>query len=287
MEIITFQTNSNKPLQQFSTDVIRANNWQVLIDQNRFDAEKAYLSLQATKMDFLRDMPHQSIKDVDEAPTASLATIKMYSGELKMIACISALIVQAASLLSVGKATNEYQVKEAAKLIYSEYYFLTVADLKVALMNGIMGKFGQIYDRIDVSVIFQWLNAYVDQRAAYFEEKQMSKRKMQAAEMNDKAIDMPDYIRKKFAQMEAKASKIKNATSPSQKFASLAAFLEAINATDKHEYIMSAWNAAFMSLQEKTIEMDAYLYYRANKLLCQVNDGHVSDWQGVLDSLKL
>ncbi len=284
MEVAKYQPNSRTNLPQFSTEVIQANNWQCLIESSKFDAEKAFLSLQATKMETLAALPHQSIEDVDRMPTASLATIKKYSGEVKMVACVSTLIVQAASLLNIGKAMNEFQVKETARLIFTEYYFLTIGDLKVCLKNGIMGMYGQIFDRMDVAVICGWLNLYANERAAYFAEKERNKSKQQPFQPSAAAIEMPSYIKEKFEAIEMRNKQVRELKDERPKaFATLAAFIDSIGATQKKEALLEVWKNDYAGLKEKVLELDAFLIYKSNRLLSAINSGKVHTWGDALE----
>ena len=172
--------NAQDKWKAFSTDmiaVINSNGWGSIVDAGEFEEIKAMLSLEATRQEFLNKPTHRSILEVFEKPTATLATIKKYRGEARMQAVVEHLLKLAVKFLNVGRGMNEWQIAETARMIAADYYYLTVADLKVCFRNGISGKYGQVYDRIDGMIVLEWLATYNDERAQVAEMESTKKAK--------------------------------------------------------------------------------------------------------------
>jgi signal transduction histidine kinase len=53
----------------------------------------------------------------------------------------------------------------------SQYNYLTIAEIRYVLSCGITGKYGQIYDRLDVAVIGAWFIRYDTERTLALEER--------------------------------------------------------------------------------------------------------------------
>jgi len=281
------QMTSNDKSMTCSTELVAQNGWGELVKAGKFDEKKALLSLEATNREYLSNLPHKNIDDIGSNPTASLATLKMYRGEDKMLATLCALIMRANEMLNVGKAMSDWQVKETAKLIFDEYYFLTVADFKVCFSNGVRGKYGQIFDRIDSNVIFHWLAEHCDERAAHFEMK--SRNNSEQFKKVEKALPMPDGFMEKIEAIAAKSKRAiptKNEISP-QKFSTLSAFLQHIckNDEESKSLILSAWEKEF---ETATIEIDlhGWLIYKSNQLLYMVNTEKVLNWNDVISTIS-
>lgn len=66
--------------------------------------------------------------------------------------------------LNVGKNMSADQIKMAAPMIYESYNHLKPEDIALCFKNIIRGKYGPIYDRIDVSVILDALAKYEAER---------------------------------------------------------------------------------------------------------------------------
>jgi len=77
---------------------------------------------------------------------------------------MSIFIIDLIENLNVGKTMNDVQVARAADLILNEYYFLKPEDFKLCFNNVLLGRYGQVYDRIDALVLCGWLNRYVSER---------------------------------------------------------------------------------------------------------------------------
>lgn len=56
------------------------------------------------------------------------------------------------------------------RLVKQEYYYFTIEDFKVCFDKGKKGGYGQLFDRIDGSVILDWLDQYAAERSAAFAE---------------------------------------------------------------------------------------------------------------------
>lgn len=95
---------------------------------------------------------------------SSLVKIKKEQGELSANAFISFILTDLVMSFNVGKTMNEAQIIEATKLLQQDYYFLKPSELKYCFNNAKMGKYGQLYDRIDMAVIFGWIEKYLEER---------------------------------------------------------------------------------------------------------------------------
>lgn len=240
------------------------------------------LSLEATKVDFLKSPTHKTIEEVFLNPTATLSTVKKYRGEAKVQAIIEHLIKSAAKFLNVGRGINEFQIAETARMIYDEYYYFTVADLKVCFRNGVSGKFGQLYDRLDGMVILDWFDQYAGQRSQIAERESTKHMKLKAEA--DKVAHMPEWLRKWLKEWEASRKKVfseaKANNAEGIKFWNLQTFLEYIGRasdSDKME-IWQLFEAKYMN-EPTRIEFEAYAVYQSNLILMAINKGEIQDWE--------
>lgn len=81
--------------------------------------------------------------------------------ELKM------LIVNLNESLNIGKKMTAVQIETAAQDIIEDYYYLNLADFALCFKNGRKLRYGEIYDRMDSSVILGWLNKYIEERTTF------------------------------------------------------------------------------------------------------------------------
>ena len=80
-------------------------------------------------------------------------------------------IIQLVNALNVANTLTSDQLVQAARLLSDEYWYLTLADLKVIFTNAMLGKYGELYNRLDVQVISGWFAQYSLARTNAHEHK--------------------------------------------------------------------------------------------------------------------
>lgn len=74
-----------------------------------------------------------------------------------------------------GTSIETHQNIEACKLIYNEYYHMTVAEWKYFITNAKLLKFGPVYPNISISKLMEWLKNFVDNVMDETEKSSLSK----------------------------------------------------------------------------------------------------------------
>lgn len=105
--------------------------------------------------------------------TPTIGGLQNYSGYEATLQTIIEMVTTAALLMNVGKNLHKGQVEPVARLLLDnpEYRLFTVADFRLALNRGVMGKYGATYDRFDITVICNWLDQYWNERLEECEKK--------------------------------------------------------------------------------------------------------------------
>ena len=104
-----------------------------------------------------------TLSEVRESyPTKELINCGANKSHLE--AFVSVLVMKAASLITSQGNLREGHALEIAKNIISDYPLLSLEDINLLLMNGVKGKYGQIF-RLDISVIFDWIRKYEEEKA--------------------------------------------------------------------------------------------------------------------------
>lgn len=68
------------------------------------------------------------------------------------------------SQVNIGKPLTGNQSEFVAITIIDKYAHLSVDEVLLCFKNALGGEYGQIYDRIDVTIICQWLKSYSDNK---------------------------------------------------------------------------------------------------------------------------
>ena len=106
-----------------------------------------------------------------ESGTPSIAIINKKFGEDFTQAYIEGWIVHLREFLNIGKKMTDQQTQETAMMILDEYYNLTIADINIIFKRAKLGRWGQIYDRIDGQIILSWFDQYFRERCKAAQEK--------------------------------------------------------------------------------------------------------------------
>lgn len=174
--------------------------WITLQASNRFEVEKAQSSLLALPVNLHRIRPAK-VEQAMSSVFPTLATVKKYHDEAVALGSICEIIAEASALVSVGKGIQTHQIRFLASEILREYYFLTIAEIRFCMEQGVRGEYGQIYDRLDASVVLDWFEKYTANRTLIGEQIDANKIGQEMAHWrnesikNEKLKPMPDYVK--------------------------------------------------------------------------------------------
>lgn len=143
----------------------------------------------------------------DIAKIGSLAKLKKQYSEVEVKSKLMECIEHAQDMLNVPQLSNrpEKQRQFLSSWILKEYYFYNFADIIKIIENGITGKYGKTYNRLDVEIISEWFNCYEAERINEIEENAKNQPK-EDIEVHPDVKDKWQQIRK---NLEAKLTEQK------------------------------------------------------------------------------
>lgn len=106
------------------------------------------------------------MEDVFSSKEPSLGIVLKELGENHARAIVVILLSEVVGFFNASNTMNDTQVAITTDLIIEEYPYFKIDDLKLAFRNGMKGKYGEIYNRLDGSVIMGWLKQYNRERCA-------------------------------------------------------------------------------------------------------------------------
>lgn len=104
---------------------------------------------------------------IHEGP--NLAVLRRDNPE-KLGAAIMGLLADVVGSVNVGKNMNPLQIKAAVQIIARDYFFLKIPELEQCFIHGVTGKYGPLYDKMDVNTLCTWLIKYQQERDVACEE---------------------------------------------------------------------------------------------------------------------
>lgn len=132
------------------------------------------IRLPKTKTEFIKNFNVQiiaeklekvrTVKDALMVKTPSLAKVRKTYGGKAAIAYIKIWLVDLNASLNLTRSLNEAQITEAAKLIISEFWGLTIADINIVFKNVKLGKYGELYGTLSIDKILRWFGDYQKER---------------------------------------------------------------------------------------------------------------------------
>ncbi len=161
-----------------------------LQELKKYDPSKAVLAYEVTDT---QSIQVRNYTDVFALNVATLSTLKKYRGEAICKVYLITKMRKLAKCFKIGKGMDEDDLTLLADLILEDFYYLTIADLKLFSKNCLRSVYGKSYDRFDIPTILDWLAQYVDTRFKVAAEQSKLEKKVKKAE---NAVPMPDYLKK-------------------------------------------------------------------------------------------
>ena len=192
-------------LQKEAEYLIQSNpDWLAILEKGQFELDKAKSTL-LNWANIYTETTQLDSKTIEQAlgmKTPSLATIKKYRGDIMAIGLLVEMLRDVADYFTVGKNMNDRQLRKTARIIYSDYFYYTLADFKLCFDNACKGTYGKLYGQLDGSVISLWLAEYDKERIKTAED--LAEKEHERIEENAKAIPMPPKVMQKFKDFEQK-----------------------------------------------------------------------------------
>lgn len=165
--------------------------------------------------------------DIIKSETPSFALIRKELGQTDgtMLArAIMVLIINdLLDLLNITNTMHDHQVARTADMILEEYPNLRADDFKLCFKRGLKGRYGKVFNRFDVQIFFEWINAYLLEKEQeiedYRQNENMRFKKDSDFEIGegDQAVPMPDNIKELIKKKPAISITIKREDDPVQK----------------------------------------------------------------------
>jgi len=138
--------------------------------------------------------------DRDQYP--SFIKIKKNAGEAQTVKVIITILSYLKDQLNINKTLTGEQMINIAESIIHRWYWLNPADLKICFTNAINGDYGIIYDRLDMSVINEWLTKYEQERVYNIEH---NRKNYETVKLSDETRSM---LRKTIDMMDSKMKQL-------------------------------------------------------------------------------
>jgi hypothetical protein len=128
------------------------------------------------------------------------------------------LISNLQSVLNVTNRMSGIQIAQAALDILHGWPFLKIEELAYVFKNARLGVYGKTFNRLDIQIIGEWINAYdhSEEKAAYLERQASAFKQAELApvKLSEEAIKMQNEMIEKLQARIAKVPKVDTQKKP-------------------------------------------------------------------------
>lgn len=201
----------------------------------------------------------EKISDVFDGGFPSVIKMSLDPATKKQLkGYIAALLIQVNECLSVPEMSDTMR-SMIADLVVRDYKHMNLADLKLCMMNGISGKYGKIFNRVDVEVVLGWCKAYWEERlqeAELVSQREHEKAKKETSEpITDEQF--AENMQKLKDTMKANGIDVDEAKKEDTE-----------EEKERFKKVQSAWYYAASAIKELEIQR-GIKYYDDDNNLCQ------------------
>lgn len=100
-----------------------------------------------------------------------VSLMKKQLGEDVVKGKIASIFVDWLAKLNIGKTFDDYQMADLVIELMKEYHFLSIEEFSYVIRGGVMGRYGQLFGRVDISVVGGWFVQHIQDTASIRERK--------------------------------------------------------------------------------------------------------------------
>lgn len=89
---------------------------------------------------------------------------------------------------------NARQIETTAEMIVNNYPYLYLEDISVCFHNALAGEYGKVYDRLDPSMILEWVRLYNQFRTELIQAKNESRHLQQKIPIQNKINEKEKHL---------------------------------------------------------------------------------------------
>ena len=125
---------------------------------------------------------------------------------------ISMLIARCCAMLNIEKNMNNEQIKFAAEHFVQHHWKYSLEDIQLCLDRGVAGMYGTIYNRLDLSILNEWLLKFEQERDMHItatREKETQANNIYEMFQHPQVMQVMNDVYDKMPHKEAPAQEVK------------------------------------------------------------------------------
>lgn len=102
----------------------------------------------------------------DREKYPSLAVIRRDHGSEVIEDLIMAYLIDMREKINAKRNLSDDQIEEIAFEVVSNFYHFTIADIHLVFRRAKLGRYGELYESIDMPKVMKWFSMYDDERTS-------------------------------------------------------------------------------------------------------------------------
>ena len=122
--------------------------------------DQSVIALQKWPLQYYAALKPKTLEDALISKTPTLATFQKRTSEIHVMAVMTLLVNDLINFFAVSKTIGDTQLADTVKMLVEDFYYLNIEDFKLCFSNAKKGRYGKVYDRVDGSMIYEWVDTY-------------------------------------------------------------------------------------------------------------------------------
>lgn len=138
--------------------------------------------------------------------------------EPTVVSMIKIYLCDFCAVLNITNNLNEYQLEQAAKVIFKKYKDFNIGDIKLFFEWAKEGKYKALYNRLDQLVLIEMMDIYLEQRVEFICDEREQRINQQRQEQEQLLKLIPeDWTKKLMRDLKERENKKKAEVKPVQR----------------------------------------------------------------------
>lgn len=180
--------NELKQLSAKTSEVTRAERWEILKSEGRFSELAAAITCKTLKEQASVGKDLEAVMH-NQLALPNIKEMVKYQGEDFTQIAITGYLNRLSSIGVVRNTLNdEENMADLVDQIIEKYPMWKLVEIRNVIKMAIQGEFGSIYDRIDSPTVFEWFNKYEASRVAKIEDLRLKEKSRHDCEQMTKEM---------------------------------------------------------------------------------------------------
>ena len=177
--------------------IVKQNNGLDVFANPPKTRDESIAAFQTNPLVYFNTLQPRTLADCYDPAHPGLAGLSKHTSPKVVEDIIGVAITKVCAFLNMPNILTLEQLKFVAQIIREEYYYLNLADVKLGLRRALMGRYGKLYGKIDVTDVLLWFERYTDDRASMGNEQSYAEHVQNTADYGVRGKNLYECLKEK------------------------------------------------------------------------------------------